>query len=261
MIKKCVILLLISVPVFSQNEGIEREQGFLTLDPYWRQALGGAVLSLPSVQAQSAVVALDGGNIRAYSTAGNPMWNYSARGRISPYVTRSREGTSYLSRTNGTLIAVNRSGREIWRRSLGNPLCAEVVIGWDGRLFVPTDKVLFCYTASGTLLWTRTFEASFSIAPKLDRSGNIIFTLENNEIYRIDPFGNAHVWISSRLPSILLSIEQLNIIAIYPDGTIEIPGASDEWFMSANQTISNSPVLPRLPSGPLAAAYRNNKYE
>jgi len=257
-LKKCVFFLFAAVSVFSQSKNSEREQGLITADPFWRQALGGSILSLPSVQAQSAVVALDGGNIRAYSTSGTPMWNYSARGRISPFVTRSQEGTSYLSRTNGTLIAVNRIGRELWRRSIGSPLYAGVVTGWDGRLFVPTtDKKILCYTASGTLLWTRTFESPFLLAPKLDHGGGIIFALENNEVYSIDPFGNTRVWTLSSTPSVLLSVDQQNVIAIYTDGFMEILGFAEEWYISAQ--VEERPLpLPRLPSAPLAAVNRGN---
>jgi outer membrane protein assembly factor BamB len=264
--------LFVILPVSALNEdGLVREQGFITNDPFWRQALGGAVLSLPSVQAQSAVVALDGGNIRAYSTAGNPMWNYSARGRISPYVTRSREGTSYLSRTNGILIAVNRAGRELWRRNMENPLNARVVIGWDGRLFAPTDGKIYCFTASGNLLWTRILEAPFLITPKLDRSGGIIFALNNNEVYRVDPFGNAHVWMLSNTPAAVISLDpaitqqrgndlrsnQHQIVILYTDGTMEILGSAEDWYISA-QSQTQASVLPRLPARPLAAINREN---
>jgi outer membrane protein assembly factor BamB len=248
-----LFLYLYAISVFAQ----EREQGLLTLDPYWRQALGGEVLSIPSVQVQSAVVALDGGNIRAYSTIGTPMWNYSARGRISPYVTRSREGTSYFSRTNGTLIAINRSGRELWRHSLGDPLCAGVVTGWDGRLFVPTDKKIFCFTASGNLLWTKTFESSFKIPPKPDRNGGILFSLENNEVYKINPFGRAEVWMTDNTPAVLLSIEQQQVMALFPDGTMEILGLSENWFLTAQSDVHSS-LMPKLPASPLAAAGRGN---
>jgi outer membrane protein assembly factor BamB len=252
---KLIFMLFAAVPVFSQSGS--RVQGLVTSDPYWRQALGGAVLSLPSVQAQSAVVALDGGNIRAYSTAGLPMWNYSARGRISPYVTRSREGTSYFSRTNGILIALNRAGRELWRRTLDGPLCARVITGWDGRLFVPIERKMYCYTASGNLLWTRTFEEPFSIAPKLDRSGGILLALGNNEVYSIDPFGNAHVWMLTNTPVALISMGQQQVIVIYADGLIEELGSTEDWYTPA-QMDAHSMALPRLPAGPLAAVSRGN---
>ena len=223
---KYLILLLLASPLLAQTD---ERQGLVSNAPFWRQALGGNVLSLPSVQAQSAVVALDGGSIKAYSTAGNPMWTYSARGRISPFVSRSREGTSYFSRTNGILIAVNRAGRELWRRDLGSPLVGRVIPGWDGRLFVPTDKKLFCYTAAGTLLWSKIFSHSYLLSPKLDRNGGVIFALRNNEVHRVDPFGNTAVWTVSTPPAVILSIDQGRVMAVHTDGTLEILGVDDDW--------------------------------
>jgi len=249
-----IILFITAVPVFSQTQ--TRDHGRLNVEPFWRQALGGEVLSLPHVQVQSAVVALDGGNIKAYSAAGTPMWSYSARGRISPYVTRSREGTSYITRTNGILIAVNRVGRELWRRDLGSPLNAKPVTGWDGRLFVPIDKKLLCYTASGSLLWTKTFESSFTIAPKLDRNGGLLLAL-GNTVHHIDPFGNANIRELSASPAFLFLTAQQQIMAIYPDGAMEILGTSQDWFIGAQSEV-HARVLPRLPARPVAAAYREN---
>jgi len=221
--------------------------------------MGGVVLSLPDVQNQTAVVALDGGNIRAYSTAGTPMWNYSARGRISPFVTRSREGTSYFSRTTGILIAINRVGRELWRYDLGAPLSAKVVVGWDGRLFVPTEKKISCITASGNLLWTLTFDSPFFLAPKLDRSGGIILALENNEVFQIDAFGNIQRWAIYKSPVVLLPVNGQRILVLYTDGTMEYLGSYDDWFIST-QSDTYLPPFPRLPSGPLAAVSNENNF-
>jgi hypothetical protein len=251
--KYCALFFFVTVSVFTQENA--REQGLITSDPFWRQALGGTVLSLPSVQAQSAVVALDGGNIRAYSTAGKPLWNYSARGKISPYVTRSREGSTYFSRTNGILIAVNRAGRELWRRDLGSPLCAGVVTGWDGRLFVPVEKKILCYTASGNLLWSAKFESPFSIAPKIDHGGGIYFALNNNEVYRIDHFGRANKWALYNTPVVLVSTPQMLILALYKDGTIETVNAPKDENKSPLDK-NNSLAFPKLPSAPIAAIER-----
>jgi outer membrane protein assembly factor BamB len=242
--------------VFSQNNTANQEQNLSNSKPFWQQALGGTVLSMPSVQAQSVVVALDGGNIKAYSIFGTPIWNYSARGRISPYVTRSPEGTSYIARTNGILIAVNRSGRELWRRNTGSPLSARVIIGWDGRLFVPAGKNLLCYTASGNLLWTRIFETAISLAPVIDRGGGIIFALENNEVYRIDPFGNSRLWMLSNKPAVLVSVDPYRIMVLYTDGSMEIIGTAEDWYMSSQNEFQFM-LLPKFSAGALAAAYRN----
>jgi outer membrane protein assembly factor BamB len=105
-----------------------------------RQALGGFVLGNPVAQAESVVAVTDGGNLKSFSSQGTPLWDYYARGRLTPFVSRSREGTSYICRTNGLFIAVNRTGRELWRLDLKSPIVCPVLIGWDGRLFIFTDK-------------------------------------------------------------------------------------------------------------------------
>jgi outer membrane protein assembly factor BamB len=258
LLKKLLLLfyaVICANSVFSQNNTADQEQNLSDSKPFWQQALGGLVLSMPSVQAQSVVVALDGGNIKAYSISGAPIWNYSARSKISPYVTRSPEGTSYIARTNSILIAVNRSGRELWRRNIGSPLSARVIIGWDGRLFVPAGKTLLCYTASGNLLWTRTFETAISLAPVIDHGGGIIFALENNEVYRIDPFGNSHLWMLSKKPAVLVSVDQYRIMALYTDGSMEFIGA-ENWYISSQNEIQFS-LLPKFSTGGIAAACRN----
>jgi len=264
--KKCLVFFLSVFPALApytsaqnaQSTGTERSQGLYTGDPVWRQALGGAVLSLPSVQAQSAVVALDSGNIKAYSTSGTPMWDYSAMGKISPFVTRSREGTSYFSRTNGTLIAVNRAGRELWRRSLESPICARVISGWDGRIFVPIEQKILCYTASGNLLWTRNYETPLSLAPKLDRNGGILFASENKNVYRISAFGEMRIWSLSDPPAALIPIErQQHILVLYKDGSMSILGQSEDWFFSAQEE-AHPALLPKLPGRPITAANRGN---
>ena len=234
-------MFIAAVPLFSQT--------LITAEPFWRQALGGEILSLPHVQVQSAVIAIDGGNIKAFSSIGTPMWNFSARGRISPFVTRSREGSSYISRTNGIFIAINRSGRELWRHNLEDPLSAKVVIGWDGRLFIPTGKNLFCFTASGNLLWTKNFESSFTIAPKLDRNGGIIFAL-GNKVYCVDPFGNEKILTLSSPPSFVFLPENRKITVIYPNGTVEMPEEKSE---------ESEVSLPAFPGKLLAANNRGNE--
>jgi outer membrane protein assembly factor BamB len=256
-------MFLCSFSLFAQSGPSVDRQDFVSDRPLWRQALGGEVLALSDVMAQSVVVILDGGNIRAYSAAGTPLWNFWPGGRLSPYVTRSREGTSYISRTNGALIAINRSGRELWRRFPGSPLLGNIVIGWDGRLFVPTEKKISCYTASGNLLWSKTFESPFALGPYLDKNGGIILALENNEVYRFSPFGEMQIRVFSKKPAALLSVSgktEPQIIILYTDGTIEITGIKEDWYISAQAESSTAlTILPSLPSRPIAAAGKGNE--
>jgi outer membrane protein assembly factor BamB len=258
------LLLLFSFCMYAQSgPTVNRERGQVNADPLWRQALGGAVTGLPTVQAQSAVVVLDGGNIKAYSTAGTPLWNYSARGRLSPFVTRSREGTSYISRTNGTFIAVNRAGRELWRLSLDAPLSGPVICGWDGRLFVPAGKKLLCYTASGNMLWSKQFENPIGIGPVPDQDGGLILALESSaEVLCVDPFGGETAWKLSAPPRLLVPTGvarngSRRIMALHADGSVEISGGFEEWYVPA-EAGKTPPAFSRLPAPPLSAASRGN---
>ena len=233
---RLLLVFLCALPAFADN-GASADTAYL-----WRQAVGGEVIGQPTVQAQSVVVALDGGTIKAYSASGRPLWSYSARGRLSPYITRSREGTSYICRTNGILIAVNRVGRELWRANTGGALSGYVVPGWDGRLFVPAMQKILCYTASGNLLWTRELDDAISSGPWLDKDGGILLALKNAEMLQIDPYGAATVRKLSSVPRILLTGSP--ILALFDNG--------DMQFVDPKR--QDAAALPRLPSPPVAAA-------
>ena len=213
----------------------------------WRQAVGGAVTGRPTVQAQSVVVVLDGGTVKAYSASGRPLWSFSSRGRLSPYVTRSREGTSYICRTNGIFIALSRIGKELWRTNIGGALSGPVVVGWDGRVFVPAARKIFCYTASGSLLWVRELTAAVNAGPWLDQGGGILLALKNDDILRIDHHGAAVVRRLPSTPRLLLSSGP-SILALYRSGDVQMINLSLPDAAPVN--------APRLPSPPLAAASR-----
>ncbi|MDR1318126.1 MAG: PQQ-binding-like beta-propeller repeat protein [Treponema sp.] len=254
----------------TKGPALDREPGRLDTEPAWRQALGGAVTGLPTVQARSVVVILDGGNIKAYSTGGRPLWNYAARGKLSPFVTRSPEGTSYISQTNGNFFAVNRAGREIWRLRLDNPLSGQVICGWDGRIFVPTGKKISCYTASGHLLWERSFDEQIDISPALEQSGGIILSLEKDELLRISPFGTVRRFALPSPPQSLTSLRGAEgarkVLVLYKNGNAEFVDyrsmkTAAELAEEAGEARPAEPeqnLVFRLPAPPLAAAGRGS---
>ncbi|MDR2159633.1 MAG: PQQ-like beta-propeller repeat protein, partial [Treponema sp.] len=235
------------------GQGTE-ENAQIAAEPLWRQALGGSVIGLPAVQVQSVVVALDSGNIKAYSSGGRPLWTYNAGGRIGPHVSRSREGTCYLSRTSGVFIAVNRAGRELWRRSPGAPLSGPAVPGWDGRIFVPTGKRLSCYTNSGNLLWRREFDSPMALQPRLGRKGGLLTVLENGELLFIDPFGGIAGYRLSAVPRTVIPAGgpgEDRALVLYPSGAVEL--------IDPESPGRRPSVLPRLPAPPLSAEGRGNQ--
>jgi outer membrane protein assembly factor BamB len=194
---------------------------------------------------------MDSGSLKAFSTEGTPLWTYFARGRISPYLTRSPEGTSYIARTNGIFIAVNRVGRELWRTTLPEPLSGPVVCGWDGRLFIPSGNRIYCLTASGHLLWERDLVSGIAISPIPDYDGGIVLVLNNAVVLRIGPFGDLQGLYVSALPKAIVPMgtpgDGGRLLIVYPNGGMEYTD-----FRSVN--FDRGPVpYPRLESRPLTA--------
>jgi outer membrane protein assembly factor BamB len=208
----------------------------------------------PSVQAESVTVVLDGGNLQSYSRYGTFLWSYFARGKLVPFVSRSPEGTSYICRTNGILIAINRSGRELWRINLGTPISSPVLVGWDGRIFVSAGKNLWCYTASGYPLWRQTLEEAPLSPLFLDSRGGFVVLCGNKKLLEIDPFGA----LSSRS---LRDIPALIVPLTFPDadagGEVFLIYGNGETEISRRTPVPA--ILPTLESPPLAAAGRGTR--
>jgi outer membrane protein assembly factor BamB len=237
--------------------------------PLWSRELGGSITGIPAAQAESVVAVLDSGDLRAFSSGGKALWTYAAGGRLSPFVSRSPEGVCYVSRINGAFIAVNRSGRELWRVNPGASLSGPAVIGWDGRVFVPAGNRIFCYTGAGRLLWSRNLERAPGTGPALDKDGSLILALENGVLLRIDPFGNTLSMNLSAVPQSILSIGSAGdgtcrFLVVHRNGNLElvdlgVEGSAISGWRPPLPGLDGRISLPSLPSPPLAALSRGKE--
>ena len=246
-----VTLFILSLVLFAfGNQAYAQD---FTDPPIWRHALGGSVIGNPVAQVESVVAITDGGNLKSFSSQGNTLWSYYARGRLTTHLSRSREGTSYICRTNGTLIAVNRSGRELWQIRLESPMISPVLIGWDGRLFVFSDRKITCMTAAGFTLWSKNLEKRTALPPVLDIDGGVILVQDDGEVLKFDPFGTVLAWASSEgeLPIASVSLaadEKLPVILlVFEDGRMELIYSSTGYRESLKGKLD-------LPSAPLTVA-------
>lgn len=121
----------------------------------WRLALGASIIGSPMAQTGSVAAVCDDNSLRVASQEGRLLWSFRDRRPLLPWLTRSREGTNYVGTRNGELLAINRAGKLIWRLDLADPLTQAPIIGFDGRLFVPTRNRLRAVSAAGRLLWSR----------------------------------------------------------------------------------------------------------
>ncbi|MDR1507101.1 MAG: PQQ-binding-like beta-propeller repeat protein [Treponema sp.] len=234
-------------------EGVFPEELGGAATPVWRMALGGAVTGVPTIQGGTVVVVLDGGHIRAYTLDGKTLWDYYARGKLAPYVSRSREGTCYIYRADGKLIAVNRAGRELWQLKPGNmpsggtspggtpagnasagstpagstsELSAPILSGWDGRIFVPLGRRLYCYTAAGYHLWKIELPHAPVLGPVLDRSGGLVMALENGDLAALSHSGALSTRPLGEVPSALVPVDG-GVLALFKNGDVRLFGQAD----------------------------------
>nr|AGS53070.1 hypothetical protein [uncultured bacterium contig00033] len=224
--------------------GGQEGTAFSVETPFWRQAIGGAVIGQPVAQAESVALIHDGGNLRVYTWQGSPLWNYYARGRLAPFLTRSPEGTSYVCRTNGLLTALNRAGRELWQINIGEALTAPILLGWDGRLFIFTASGIRCFTASGYRLWSKALGKKISAEPRMDDGGGFYLVLESAELLRIDAFGNTLSLQLEAVPDAIVQVKAdaagpSSFLAFYSGGRAELIDAS----LQSRETIAFARAL------------------
>jgi outer membrane protein assembly factor BamB len=153
----------------------------------------------------------------------------------------------------GTFMAVNRVGRELWRIELGRPMSYPAVVGWDGRLLIAVGQEMFCRTASGIALWTQDLGSPMAMAPVLDHAGGVATFLENRDFVRISHLGAIERIRLDRQPAIIVPIitgEINSFLLLYQNGEVE--NIKLDLNGSRNGMLSRS-RLPALPVTPIAA--------
>jgi outer membrane protein assembly factor BamB len=187
--------------------------------PAWRHALGGAVIGVPAVQGGSVAAVCEGGSVEAYSSRGTRLWSFNARGRLSPYITRSPEGASYICRTNGRFIVINRTGRELWRLNLGSPLTAPVLVGSGGRIFITTAGRIDCYTASGFPLWSKPLTRSLALKPQPDKRGGLVTVRDDGELLILSPYGKVQTSKLREVPAMVIPLDSAAARLLAPEAS------------------------------------------
>jgi outer membrane protein assembly factor BamB len=242
--------------------------------------MDGTMLGPPLIEAGLITVVSDGGTLRSYSTLGNHLWTFSAYGRLSPYLGRSPDGTTYICRNTGVFIAIIRAGRELWRRKLEEPLAAPVISGWDGRMFLFTAKHIYCFNAAGYPLWTKNLESPIGFGPVMDSGGGFTMLLENGTVLEGNAFGETAVRElppesifggedesgpsrraggPSRNPSpvlkMALPLEGRTLLLLYSEGSAVLLPDSREAAPGA----AGAAILPNTGEAPVAGVSRGNR--
>jgi len=179
-----IFLLAFAAPAF--GEGISADKEAQTL---WRQPVGGIAISEVESAGDFITVITNGGSLTALSKSGKVLWKYKSAGKLLPFYARSARGVSYICRTNGMLIAVNREGAQLWKRKLKAPLAAPPVLGYDGRIFLFMEEKIACLNERGVQLWEKSLSAPLIGEPRPDSNGAFLALLQDNTLIRGSPFG------------------------------------------------------------------------
>jgi len=220
----------------------------ISAEPIWEQELMGTVIGLPTLQAESAVVALQEGDVKSYSRFGNWLWTYNARDKLTPHVSRSREGTSYICTASGTVIAVNRVGRELWKLELGQPIGSPIVVGWDARLFIPAGSKIYCRTASGYSLWMVDLGSPIFVKPVLDRRGGLAMVLDDNKFTLVSHLSTVEKYQLNSKPlhivPLQLSAGKDSFFLFYANGQVERLYRDDDGQLTSEsvRSLSQTPA-------------------
>ena len=214
----------------------------LTTEPLWRKALEGQAIGAVSAQGESVAVVCDDGTLKLFSSRGLRLWTFEGPSKLLPYISRSAEGTGYIGTVNGFLIALNRAGRELWRRKLDGPLGAAPTIGWDGRIFVATDTTISAFTVAGSRLWsTRTPSAPLT-DPAVDGEGNLVTLFSQGRIGWISPFGEMRILSLPTVPASFCPYDEGpgTILAGFSDGSLII--IAQDGTRQSLPSLSGKPV-------------------
>jgi outer membrane protein assembly factor BamB len=110
-----------------------------TRDPLWRAILPGASAGSPAVFSAHTIVATKNGSLIALDGTGRLAWKQKLPGGCLAAPAIDGDGSIYVACAEGTLMRFSASGKELWRTALGQEMFATPLLGRDDA-----------YTVSGT---------------------------------------------------------------------------------------------------------------
>ena len=255
-----VLLLLFTIGQLAAQQRINPVTAPVSAAPMWEANIGDTIRGTPHLQAGSVVLVGESGTVRSFYMSGTPLWNFDARGRAVPFIARSYEAAAYVCSIDGVFMAINRVGRELWRLNLEKPISYPPVVGWDGRVFIFSDSVITCRTASGYALWTLDLGSPIAFAPILDRTGNVVTVLQNMEFVKVGPFSHLERIRLDRIPVTIVSLDEgsfQSYVLLYQSGQMEKIIYNDAGEDGSKLTKSS---FGSLPAAPVAAASRDTQF-
>lgn len=206
------------LPLYAQDRATSADESDNKRLRSWRLALGAAIAGPPVAQTGSLAAIYDDRAIRMVGEEGRLLWTWRSREALRPWLSRSPEGMLYAGSEKGSLFALNRAGSPVWRINLGEKLSLPVVLGFDGRLFVPTGDLVTALNPAGRRLWQQRLPDTPQAFRRHPGTGGVLAAV-GSTLFHLSPFGERS---ETTLPEHIVAIVGME----YPgNSTVE----TEEW--------------------------------
>ena len=246
---------------------------FAENDIFRQLALSGKVISTP-FEVNSRIVAItDGGFISTFSTDGYRKYERPLKNRPSRDYTVTKNGIIFsVSSNRKTISFFNPDGYYVWGYTFEEDISNYPVMGYDGRIFVCTNKSLYCFGITGNLRWQNSIPAEITEPIKTLNDGSLlcISTLLGKDSigYRYTPYGDFLEEITFNRKAILTAEHEQGVLMLFSDGTFGCCSVKDNKAISlwasiplqnldiTSETTSSAYIL-RLSSKLVSVLYPN----
>ena len=186
---------------------------------------GSEFLNTPAVGPDGTIFAgSDSGIVYAIALDGTERWQFDAGGphnalvRSAPAI--NSDGTLYIGSGDGNLYAINPDGTEKWRFQTGGFVSASPVIGFDGSIYVGSDKI-YAVSPDGNEKWHFGEGLNVFGAAAVGSDGYLYAALDG-ALYALGPDGGEAWHLDT-------SIAVYSAVAIDPSGTAYV-GSSQSLY-------------------------------
>ncbi len=221
--RKCflsVFLLFFVISLFSQTSSDGTKYS-----PRFEVVTGGEpITSLHSTSYGFAFIN-DGRILTAISNDGVKLYERGLKSKSSTLLTVTNKDFFYVISSNyKTLALYNPDGVLLWEKEVDEKLTSKPITGYDGRVFVHSDKTAYCFGINGEEKWSVKIEKGITHNLKILNDGSLLFigNVENgmSKATRVSPYGELLEDITfAGSITYSTSIED-GVLLLFSDGTV-----------------------------------------
>ena len=167
----------------------------------------------------------DGRILTAISNDGVKLYERGLKSKSSTLLTVTNKDFFYVISSNyKTLALYNPDGVLLWEKEVDEKLTSKPITGYDGRVFVHSDKTAYCFGINGEEKWSVEIEKGITHNLKILNDGSLLFigNVENgmSKATRVSPYGELLEDITfAGSITYSTSIEE-GVLLLFSDGTV-----------------------------------------